>query len=70
MQGLGKTLQTISLIGYLNEARGIKGPHLVIVPKSVMGNWCNEFRKFAPTIKVVKFHGNGEARVRCSPGVG
>ena len=32
--------QTISLLAYLKEARGINGPHLVIVPKTTMGNWC------------------------------
>lgn len=40
VQGLGKTLQTISLLAYLYESRGISGPHMVIVPKSTMGNWC------------------------------
>ena len=35
--GLGKTLQTISLLAYLRETRGMKGPHLVVVPKSVVG---------------------------------
>jgi SWI/SNF-related matrix-associated actin-dependent regulator of chromatin subfamily A member 5 len=63
LQGLGKTLQTISLCAYLYEYRGIKGPHMVIVPKSTMGNWCNEFRRFCPVIRVVKFHGNQEERV-------
>lgn len=63
MQGLGKTLQTISLCAYLNEYRGIKGPHMVIVPKSTLHNWVNEFRRFCPSIRVVKFHGNQEDRV-------
>ena len=40
VQGLGKTLQTISLLGYLAEQRAITGPHIVIVPKSTLGNWC------------------------------
>ena len=63
-QGLGKTLQTISLLGYLHEYRGIHGPHMVIVPKSTLHNWMNEFRKWCPIIRVVKFHGNQEERVR------
>jgi len=62
MQGLGKTLQTISLLAYLYEYRGIRGPHLVIVPKSTLHNWMSEFRRFCPTIRTVKFHGNAEAR--------
>ena len=60
--GLGKTLQTISLLGYLHEFRGITGPHLVIVPKSTLHNWINEFRKWCPAIRAVKFHGNKEQR--------
>jgi hypothetical protein len=64
LQGLGKTLQTISLLAYLYEYRGITGPHMVIVPKSTMGNWFNEFKRWCPTIKAVKFHGNGDERVR------
>eukprot|EP00775_Hariotina_reticulata_P010968 gene10968-11123_t len=60
--GLGKTLQTISLVAYLREYRGIKGPHIVIVPKSTLGNWMNEFRRFCPVIKTLKFHGNQEER--------
>lgn len=63
-QGLGKTLQTISLLGYLREFRGITGPHMVIVPKSTLHNWLNEFRRWCPVIKAVKFHGNREERVR------
>jgi len=63
-QGLGKTLQTISLLGYLNEYRGITGPHMVIVPKSTLHNWMNEFRKWCPIVRPVKFHGNQEERAR------
>ncbi|KAG1678034.1 hypothetical protein FOA52_000830 [Chlamydomonas sp. UWO 241] len=62
--GLGKTLQTISLIAYLREFRGINGPHLIIVPKSTLGNWCNEFKKFCPIIRVTKFIGPVEERER------
>ena len=63
LQGLGKTLQTISLLGYLHEFRGISGPHMVIVPKSTLHNWINEFRKWCPVLRVKKFHGNQEQRV-------
>ena len=60
---MGKTLQTISLLGYLHEYRGIHGPHMVIVPKSTLHNWINEFRKWCPIIRAVKFHGTQEERV-------
>ena len=32
--GLGKTLQTISLLAYLASYKGIWGPHLIVVPTS------------------------------------
>jgi SWI/SNF-related matrix-associated actin-dependent regulator of chromatin subfamily A member 5 len=44
----------------------------VIVPKSTLGNWCNEFKRWCPSIRVVKFHGNAEERAaqkaRLEPG--
>ncbi|XP_017633850.1 ISWI chromatin-remodeling complex ATPase CHR11-like [Gossypium arboreum] len=60
--GLGKTLQTISLLGYLHEYRGITGPHMVVAPKSTLGNWMNEMRRFCPVLRAVKFLGNPEER--------
>ncbi|KAL5782364.1 hypothetical protein ACOSP7_007393 [Xanthoceras sorbifolium] len=60
--GLGKTLQTISLLGYLHEFRGITGPHMVVAPKSTLGNWMNEIRRFCPILRAVKFLGNPEER--------
>ncbi|KAJ7980223.1 Chromatin-remodeling complex ATPase [Quillaja saponaria] len=60
--GLGKTLQTISLLGYLHEFRGINGPHMVVAPKSTLGNWMNEIRRFCPVLRAVKFLGNPEER--------
>ncbi|KAJ8447715.1 LOW QUALITY PROTEIN: hypothetical protein Cgig2_031769 [Carnegiea gigantea] len=60
--GLGKTLQTISLLGYLHEFRGITGPHMVVAPKSTLGNWMNEIKRFCPVLRAVKFLGNPEER--------
>ncbi|KAG2727212.1 hypothetical protein I3760_01G147900 [Carya illinoinensis] len=60
--GLGKTLQTISLLGYLHEFRGITGPHMVVAPKSTLGNWMNEIQRFCPVLRAVKFLGNPEER--------
>ena len=60
---MGKTLQTISLLGYLKHVRYINGPHLIIVPKSTLTNWMNELAKWLPSIKAIKFHGNKEERV-------
>ena len=52
--GLGKTLQSISLLAALKEYRGVKGPHLVLVPKSVLGNWDREFKRWCPSFRVLK----------------
>lgn len=60
--GLGKTFQSISLLAYLREYRDIKGLHLVLSPKSTLGNWMNEISRFCPSIIAVKFLGNGQER--------
>ncbi|XP_018899510.1 LOW QUALITY PROTEIN: chromatin-remodeling complex ATPase chain Iswi [Bemisia tabaci] len=60
--GLGKTLQTISLLGYMKNFRNISGPHMVIVPKSTLMNWMNEFKKWCPSLKAVCLIGDQEAR--------
>ena len=40
----------------------IKGPHLVTVPKSTLGNWEREFGRWFPKLRVLKFYGNKEER--------
>ncbi|XP_055620594.1 SWI/SNF-related matrix-associated actin-dependent regulator of chromatin subfamily A member 5-like isoform X2 [Toxorhynchites rutilus septentrionalis] len=54
--GLGKTVQAISMLGFLKHYKDIKGPHLIIVPLSTIGNWCRELKRFAPDIKVLQGH--------------
>ncbi|CAK5265000.1 unnamed protein product [Mycena citricolor] len=60
--GLGKTIQTISLITFLIESKRLHGPYLVIVPLSTMTNWSGEFAKWAPGVKVVSYKGNPAQR--------
>ncbi|KAH7390950.1 helicase swr1 [Phaeosphaeria sp. MPI-PUGE-AT-0046c] len=62
--GLGKTIQTISLLAYIAVHRGIWGPHLVVVPTSVMLNWEMEFRKFLPGFKILTYYGDINERKR------
>lgn len=64
--GLGKTLQTISLLGYMKHFRSIPGPHIVIVPKSTLTNWMNEFKKWCPSLRAVCLIGDQETRVSIS----
>lgn len=60
--GLGKTLQSISLLAFLHKFKSISGPHMVVVPKTTLGNWCNEFNRWYPALRVLKFHGDKEER--------
>ncbi|EAT81277.2 hypothetical protein SNOG_11569 [Parastagonospora nodorum SN15] len=62
--GLGKTIQTISLLAYIAVYRGVWGPHLVVVPTSVMLNWEMEFRKFLPGFKILTYYGDINERKR------
>lgn len=60
--GLGKTLQTIALLAHLACEKGIWGPHLIVVPTSVMVNWEIEFKKFLPGFKVMVYFGTPKER--------
>jgi SNF2 family DNA or RNA helicase len=60
--GLGKTLQTISLFSYLASYKGIWGPHLVVVPTSVIVNWETELKRFCPALKVLCYYGPAKRR--------
>ncbi|KAJ2975826.1 hypothetical protein NUW58_g8250 [Xylaria curta] len=62
--GLGKTIQTIALLAHLACHHEIWGPHLVIVPTSVMLNWEMEFKKWCPGFKVLSYYGSIEERKR------
>jgi SWI/SNF-related matrix-associated actin-dependent regulator of chromatin subfamily A member 5 len=62
VQGLGKTLQTISFLGYLKFIRGITGPHLVVVPKSTLDNWSREIAHWVPGFNVVMLQGTKDER--------
>ena len=55
--GLGKTIQTVALFCHLYEM-GVPGPFLVVAPLSTVPNWVNEFKRFAPTVPVVLYHGS------------
>merc|ERR1719341_2145194 len=60
--GLGKTLQSISLLGYMKHYRNVSGPHMVLVPKSTLGNWMNEFKKWCPTLRAICLIGDRDTR--------
>jgi len=58
----GKTLQTISLLAYLAAYKGIWGPHLIVVPTSVILNWETELKRFCPAMKVLCYYGSAKRR--------
>lgn len=60
--GLGKTIQTISLLAHLACEKGNWGPHLIVVPTSVMLNWEMEFKKWCPAFKILTYYGTQKER--------
>lgn len=60
--GLGKTVQTIALLAHLAEEKKVWGPHIVIVPASVLINWEIEFKKWAPGLKILPYYGTLKQR--------
>lgn len=53
--GLGKTLQAIALLASHYPAEVL--PTLVVMPRSLLFNWENEVRRFAPQLKTYTFYG-------------
>ncbi|XP_034942058.1 helicase domino isoform X5 [Chelonus insularis] len=60
--GLGKTIQTIALLAHLACEKGNWGPHLIIVPTSVMLNWEMECKKWCPGFKILTYYGTQKER--------
>jgi SNF2 family DNA or RNA helicase len=46
----------------LASFKGIWGPHLVIVPTSVIINWETELKRFSPALKVLCYYGTAKRR--------
>ena len=58
--GLGKTVQTLAVL----LERATDGPALVVAPTSVVANWLDEARRFAPTLNVRAYTGPAASRAR------
>ena len=65
--GLGKTIQVLALLlrrkAEVTAAGLPHRPSLVIVPKSLVFNWMDEARKFAPDLRVVNHTGNARIEI-------
>lgn len=59
--GLGKTIQVLAFL--LARKKESKLPSLVVAPKSLVFNWIDEAKKFAPTLKVVRYVGEGRKKL-------
>ena len=64
--GLGKTVQTLAVL----LERAADGPALVVAPTSVVANWLDEARRFAPTLNVRAYTGPTVSRARRLEGLG
>nr|XP_046224857.1 helicase SRCAP-like isoform X3 [Oncorhynchus gorbuscha] len=60
--GLGKTIQTIALLAHLACEKSNWGPHLIIVPTSVMLNWEMELKRWCPGFKILTYYGSQKER--------
>ena len=58
--GLGKTIQSISFVEQVYRY-GIRGPFLIIVPLSTIGNWQREFEGWTD-LNVIVYHGSNPSR--------
>jgi hypothetical protein len=55
--GLGKTIQSIMLLHTLYIQSKALPPTLIVMPKTLLFNWDNEFQKFAPKLKILLYDG-------------
>jgi hypothetical protein len=60
--GLGKTIQLIALLLHERLMNPTVGPTLLFAPTSVVSNWVRELERFAPSLKMLVYHGAGRIR--------
>ena len=49
---------------------GVMGPFLVVAPLSTVPNWVNEFKRFAPKVPCVLYHGSQAEREKLRQNLG
>jgi len=54
--GLGKTIETLAFLSNLKQ-RSVP-PSLLVLPASLIGNWCDEIEKYLPDLKTLLYHGS------------
>ncbi|CAD2217405.1 SNF2 family N-terminal domain/Type III restriction enzyme, res subunit/Helicase conserved C-terminal domain containing protein, putative [Angomonas deanei] len=66
--GLGKTAQIASFLHCLKLFHAVDGPHLIISPLSTLTSWLRELARWAPGLRVVKYHGTKEFKRKLQVG--
>lgn len=59
--GLGKTIQTLALLLWLKRDAAEHAPSLLVAPASLLANWKDEVRRFAPSLRLLIVHPSGNA---------
>uniref|UniRef100_A0A7N0VAQ7 Uncharacterized protein n=1 Tax=Kalanchoe fedtschenkoi TaxID=63787 RepID=A0A7N0VAQ7_KALFE len=52
-----KWVLALTYLNLLNHLNNVRGPHLVVCPASVLENWEREFKRWCPSLSVIKYHG-------------
>jgi len=60
-KGIGKTIQVVAMVSTIFKEQK-RWPFLVIAPSSTLENWRREFKKWAPSVRVVVWPGTSEGR--------
>jgi SNF2 family DNA or RNA helicase len=50
------------LLAHLASEKGIWGPHLIIVPTSILINWEIELKRWCPALSVLVYFGTNKER--------
>ena len=66
--GLGKTHQTMAFLLSIYERGGSK-PSLIVCPTSVLENWMEKIRTFAPGLRPYRYHGTRKPEMLALPGL-
>lgn len=68
--GLGKTAQVSAFLNGLKTLYNVGGPHLIVVPLNTVTGWVRELSRWAPTLHVVSYNGDGKERAMLRGGRG
>lgn len=60
--GLGKTFQVIAMLSDI-QVKEIVNKILIVVPKSLITNWCREFERFGDEKNICIYHGNNRRQL-------